>query len=352
MQLAALGWSDFFQQQLTNSNGLTPARVSSQHRGIYRVLTAEQEMVATVSGRLRQIAAGPQDFPVVGDWVLVSPRPEERRATIQCVLERRTKFSRRAPGRRTEEQVLAANLDTVFAVTSLDGDFSVRRLEHYLLIARENGIAAVVLLNKSDLCDAQRRAELAAQAALAGAPVHVISSHRGDGLDAIAPYLQPGKTVALLGSSGVGKSTLVNRLMGRELLRTAPVRAEDSKGRHTTSHRQMVLLPSGVLVVDTPGMRELQLWAGEDACGAAFDDIERIAAGCRFRDCRHADEPGCAVAQAVADGALDPGRLENFHKAQKELRYLATQQDYWAALAEKRRWKAIHKLVRDYHPRG
>ncbi len=350
MDLLHLGWSDFFAQQFQEYGwqNLAPARIAAQHRDLYRAYGEQGELVASVSGSLRSQATGPQDFPVVGDWVVVRPRPRERSATIHAVLRRRMQFSRKVAGRVTAEQVAAANVDTAFLMMGLDGDFNLRRLERYLVVTYESGAAPVVLLNKRDLCDAGDLAGklVAVEAVAPGVPVHAMSATTGDGLDALAPFLAVGRTAALLGSSGVGKSTLINRLLGRDALRTAPVREHDSRGRHTTTQRKLVLLPDGGMIIDTPGMRELQFWSAADGANTAFADVSEIAAGCRFHDCSHRAEPGCAVLQAVGQGQLDAGRLENFHKMRAELAALERRQDALKARSYKRYAGSIERSLR------
>jgi ribosome biogenesis GTPase len=243
-------------------------------------------------------------------------------------------------------QVLAANVDTVFLVMGLDGDFSLRRIERALVLAWESGAVPVVLLNKSDVCDdvPRRRAEV--EAVAPGVPVCVIAAKPGEGLDSLAPWLVPGRTVALLGSSGVGKSTLVNRLLGREKQRTREVLEAGQRGRHTTSHRELIPLPGGALLLDTPGLRELQLWSDEAGLQATFGDVHELSSACRFTDCRHGTEPGCAVRAAVEEGRLDASRLDSFRKLQAELRALEIREDPFKRREERSRWKAIHKSLR------
>jgi len=331
------------------AEGLAPGRVVAGHTGLLRVRTGEGEELAVVAGSLRHKARGPEERPAVGDWVALRPREPGHRAVVQAVLPRRTAFVRRAAGKRDVAQVLAANVDTVFLVMGLDGDFSLRRIERALVLAWESGALPVVLLNKADLCDdvPSRRAEV--ESVAPGVPVLAIAAKRGEGLDALAPWLEPGRTVALLGSSGVGKSTIVNRLLGRERQKTQEVLAADQRGRHTTSHRELILLPGGALLLDTPGLREIQLWSDEAALDTTFGDVRELAAGCRFTDCRHDTEPGCAVRAAAAEGRLDTARLESFHKLQAELRALEIREDPLRRRDERARWKAIHKAMR--HPK-
>jgi ribosome biogenesis GTPase len=353
MKLEMLGYSSFHQESFSgvSGDGLVPGRVTSGHTHVYRVCTEEGEWLAEVSGRLRYGAGGPQDFPAVGDWVAVITRPAEGRASIHFVLPRRSAFVRRAAGERDQPQVLAANVDTVFLVAGLDGDFNPRRVERALVLAWESGADPVIVLNKADLAvDIEaRRQEM--EGAASGVPVLVVSARDGSGLDALCPYLVAGRTIALLGSSGVGKSTIANRLLGDERLRTAAVRAHDQRGRHTTTHRELLFLPGGAILLDTPGLREIQLWAGDEALAAAFSDVSALARRCRFRDCRHQGEPGCAVQAAVESGTLAEDRLASHHKLERELRHRRVQEDAGLQRAEKARWKAIHKAARKHRPR-
>ena len=351
--LAALGWSPRLESAFEpyRARGLEPARVSLEHTHIYRVLGGQGEVLARVAGRLRHHAGTRSDYPAVGDWVAVEPDAHGGEARIHAVLPRTSRFSRRAAGDVTEEQIVAANIDTVFLVAGLDGDFNPRRLERYLLVARESGAAPVIVLNKADLADDPRARAAEVQAAAEDVPVHAVSCHAPETLEPLWRYLQPGRTAALLGSSGVGKSTIVNRLIGHELLRTRDVRESDSRGRHTSTSRQMVILPEGGILIDTPGMRELQLWETGEGLASTFGDIEALAEGCRFRDCRHRGEPGCAVAAAVDAGALDAVRLASFHKLQDEQAHQTRQQDERGRIEEKRRGRigarALRKRLED-----
>lgn len=344
VSLDDLGWADHFAHAFEPfaAEGLTPGRVVFEHTHIYTVLTEAGEILARVSGRLRHHAAGRQDFPAVGDWVALARRTHGGRATIRAVLPRRSRFARKVAGARMEEQVVAANVDTVFLVAGLDGDFNLRRIERYLVLARESGAMPVVVLNKADLCP-EPEARIAEVEALAlGLPVLAVSAKGGQGLPALLSYLRPRETVAFLGSSGVGKSTIVNALVGRQMLHTREVRARDSRGRHASTSRQLIVLPNGGLVIDTPGMRELQLWEVSEGLTGTFEDIEALGAECRFRDCRHRDEPGCAVKAAAADGRLAEARLANYRKLQEEIDRLDGMQE------RKRRAKILSRAVKNY----
>jgi ribosome biogenesis GTPase len=331
---------------------LTLARVTFSHRDRYRLIADCGDLDAEGSGALWYRATlddgRSAGLPVVGDWV--AARVIDRgQAIVEAVLPRRTLFARRAAGRREEPQPIAANIDLVFLVCGLDGDFNLRRLERYLTLSVESGAAAVVVLNKSDLCG-DVAARIAEAAAVSGAaPVVAVHTRSPEGIDALRPYLGDGRTVALVGSSGVGKSSLVNRLLGEDRLRTAEVRESDSRGRHTTSHRELIELPAGGALIDTPGMRELQLWAGEDAVDRAFDEIAVLAAACRYRDCTHSGEPGCAVESALGDGSLAPERWQSYRKLRGEAQRHEALADPMLALERKRKWKRIHKAAREIY---
>ena len=299
------------------------------------------ELAAELPGRVRHRAASRIELPAVGDWVAVQPGPAEGKAVVRAVLPRQSAFVRKEAGAHTEGQVVAANVDVVFLVNGLDHDLNLRRLERYLTVVWESGAAPVVLLNKADLCpDVEERIGEVQTVAL-GVPVLAISATSGDGLEALDGHMAEGRTAAFLGSSGVGKSTIINRLLGAEVLKTSPVRSDDSRGRHTTTHRELIHVPGRGIVIDTPGMRELRLWADEDGLGRAFADVEALAAQCRFRDCAHRGEPGCAVQAALAEGTLDPGRWLSYGKLQRELRHLEQRQNHKARLAQKARGKQI-----------
>lgn len=326
--------------------GHQPARVAVEFNHLCRLYVDGGEVDAVVSGRLKHHAASRSDLPAVGDWVVARMRPDEDRASIVHVLPRRSRFSRKVAGAVTDEQVVAANVDVVFLVMALDADFSPRRLERYLLLARDSGAAPVVLLTKPDL-SADVSVQVADVVAVAGGlPVHVLNPRSGEGAETIRAYVVRGRTCALLGSSGVGKSTIVNRLVGADVRKTRAVREADAKGRHTTTHRELVPVPGGGLLLDTPGMRELQLWDVGDAVEQTFEDVERHAPGCRFSDCRHRIEPGCAVKAAVDAGALPPERLASYLALQDELTHLARLQDQRALLEQKRRGRIGAKALR------
>ena len=346
--LTALGWSEFFERAFEpyRDLGHFAGRVVLEERGAYRLYTGHGEVNARVRGKLRFDSESAADFPAVGDWVSVATRERDGVAQIHAVLPRRSKFSRKAAGANSEEQVVAANVDTVFLVQGLDHDFNLRRLERYIVAAFESNAAPVVVLSKADLCEDVDQKLSAAELVAPGTPVHAISSISGLGLGTLEQYIQPGVTVAFLGSSGAGKSTLINRIVGEEVQKTAEVREHDSRGRHTTTHRELLVLKTGGLLIDTPGMRELQLWDAGSSLGEAFSDVESIAAACYFTNCRHQNEPGCAVREALSDGTLDVDRYESYVKLERELEYLDSRMDERLNLKRKHREKKLHRAYR------
>lgn len=341
--LQDLGWAEGHQTEFEPhaAAGLTPARVAAQHRGAYVLFSELGELRAQPAGRLAHEAGGAADLPAVGDWVAAAARPVEGAATIRHILTRRTKFSRKVALDAAEEQVLAANVDAVFLVMSLNEDYNLRRLERYVATAWESGAQPVILLTKTDLCPDWELRVLEVESTAYGVPVHAISALTGDGIETVRSYLAPGRTIALLGSSGVGKSTLVNTLAGAEILATAAIREDDGEGRHTTRHRQLVLLPGGGLVIDTPGLRELQLWDVSDGVSETFADVEELAARCRFSDCSHRSEPGCAVRAAIEDGTLPFARWASYKKLQRELAHLERRLDKRLESEERKRWAKV-----------
>jgi ribosome biogenesis GTPase len=346
IDLNDLGWDAGWTQAFAPYAGdqLVPGRVAIEFNYIYRVFAASGELQTQHAGRLRHQA---DSLSAVGDWVAIRPTPGEAAGTIEAILPRRSKFSRKVAGELTEEQIVAANIDTVFIVMGLDGDYNPRRLERYLLLAYESGARPVVILNKADVAEHLSEDLDEIQALAVGIPVHALSAKQGTGIEAIYAYLGSGKTGALLGSSGAGKSTLVNALLGEERFKTMDVRAHDSRGRHTTRHRNLILLPERRgLLVDTPGMRELQLWSQGDGARETFEDIVELAQSCHFTDCRHRDEPRCAVKQAIEEGTLAADRLEGFLKLQDELKSLDARKDVRAHIDEKRKIKSVNQSLK------
>ena len=314
-----LGFNERLYQEASQYEGLVLGRVVAQHRDQYSVAMESSEIMAEISGKMRYQAQSMLDYPVVGDFVMLD-RDQNRtgKAQIQHLLSRKTVFLRKAAGTGQQMQVVAANIDTVFICMAMDGDFNLRRLERYLAIAWDSGAVPVVVLTKSDLCADQKNRIAAAEAVAPGVDILTTSSIAENGVEVIKPYVIPGNTVVFVGSSGVGKSTLLNRLLGEEQIATREVR-KDGKGRHTTTHRELKILPAGGAVIDTPGMRELGLETAD--LSRAFQDIEALAASCRFHDCTHQHEPGCALRQAVNQGMLEEKRLASFLKLRQEVRY-------------------------------
>jgi len=351
--LSVLGFGPFFEQQLQPSrlDEVIVARVAAERRGAYEVWTTAGAGRAQLAGRLR-LELEDAAPPGVGDWVVVKDAPgPDRTAVIERVLDRRTVFTRGAAGRQARVQVVAANVDLVFVVCGLDADFNLRRIERYLARVWASGAEPAVILNKADICDdlAQRVSDVERHCPCV--PIHVTSALRAEGIEAVRGCVRGGMTVALVGSSGAGKSTLVNALLGEQRMRTGEVRASDGRGCHVTTHRQLVLLPGGGLLLDTPGMRELQL-LDDEGIDTVFGDIAALATRCRYRDCRHDTEPGCAVKEAVESGALDADRFEHYRKLEREAQANELRHDehrrrqaerVWGQLSDEvaqlRRWK-------------
>jgi len=345
--LTSYGWSDRLQNDFAPyaADGLIPGRLLIPQRGSYRLVTDDGEIDARATGALMQTAAE-SERPAAGDWVAVEPRPGETTALVHHVLPRTTAFIRKASGPRGGAQVVAANVDVAFLVASLNADLNLRRLERYLATTYESGAQPVVVLTKADLSDDPAAAVAEVRTVALDAPVVAISSKTGVGLDALMAHLPAGRTAVLLGSSGAGKSTLLNALAGEQRMDTGAIREADDRGRHTTTHRELVLLPSGGLILDTPGMRELGLWEADAGVSAAFEDVEALAAACRFSDCSHGREPGCAVQAAIASGALPETRWRAYEKLQAELAFEHRKEDPKAAQENKKLWISRHKAAR------
>jgi ribosome biogenesis GTPase / thiamine phosphate phosphatase len=352
--LEALGWTDFFQRQIQDDERARSriARVVAEHRGAWR-LAGEFDGLAELSGRVRRDAATPAAWPAVGDWVCATAGERDERAAIRRVLDRRSTLSRAAAGTSVEQQVVAANVDTIFIVTSFNEDLNANRLDRYLTMVWESGAVPVVVINKMDISGEAAAVVDAMRARLPFVDVLAVSALAEGGADALAGYLQPARTIVLVGSSGVGKSSLINRLVGQDALAVSGIREADGKGRHTTTARQLVALPGGALLIDTPGMRELQPWGLDAGLATAFDDIAALAESCRFGNCTHAGEPDCAVAAAVREGRLDVGRLESFRRLGAEAAFEARKHDKAAAAEAKRRWKQLSQSQKTmYRDRG
>jgi len=348
MSLSRWGWNSYFEAMWneTDREDAVPARVVAQHRKGWRIAGTFGECLAEPSGKLRLAAEAGADWPAVGDWVSVQINGPCDLALVRAVLPRRSQFIRKAPGTRIEGQVIAANVETALVISALDGDVNPRRAERYIAQCWEFGVRPVLVLNKADACEDACAQAVAMQSVALDLPVHVVSARTGQGIEEVERLFLPGQTFVLLGSSGVGKSTLANRLLGQSLQKVNDVRANDGRGRHTTTTRELFVLPGGALLIDTPGLRELQLWNGEEGLAQTFADIHLLAAGCRFTNCRHETEPGCAVQAAVQVGTLNLARLENHRKLIREEEFLQRKMDPEARSDEKQRIKRLTREAR------
>lgn len=346
MKLSDLGWNVFFENSFRKleKNDLIPARVSRSHGQKCMIYGTFGESVAEVSGKFLYNSFSSSDLPTVGDWVAVQHFVSEQYAIIHHLLPRKNSFSRKFPGKSSSAQILSANTDTIFITCGLDHEFNTRRIERYLTMALEHETEPVILLNKADICPDLDGCCAEAESVAVGAPVVPISAMTGEGFGSIRAYGKPGKTSSFLGSSGVGKSSIINRLLGKDKQQIQTVRERDSRGRHTTTYREMIILPEGGLIIDNPGMRELQPYKEEEGIGDAFKDIEGFSTRCRFRDCKHEGEPDCAVHMALSEGLIDHHRFENYLQLKKEARYLAEKQKMNPKSLERARWKKISKL--------
>lgn len=350
MDLKELGWNEQRNTDLTvlNKPDLLPARVLTGGSNLCYVVCANGELKAQISGKFGHDAGEKKDLPVVGDWVAIEVIDSGNRAIVHSILPRTSAFTRKEAGKRTEAQVIAANIDTVFLVSGLDAEYNLARIERYLTVAWESGAQPVIVLNKADSCVGTQDKVEAVQAIAGDIPVLPVSALENMGLDALYSYIRFGRTVAFLGSSGVGKSTLINKLLGADRQKVRDVRAQDSRGRHTTVSSELFILPDGGLLIDTPGMREIQLWDSAAGLSGAFEDIENLARKCRFNDCRHEKEPGCAVKDALADGRIDIRRYESYSKLRQELQDLAGRQDAKQKLVRKKKNKALAIRIKQY----
>jgi ribosome biogenesis GTPase / thiamine phosphate phosphatase len=350
--LKELGWDLYFEAVWRSQQrpDCVPGRVVSQQRGLWRIAGDFAECWAGPSGKLRSAGEANGEWLVVGDWVAAELTGENQRAAIQAILPRRTRFARKVAGKGVEEQVIAANVDTLLLVCALDGDFNLRRLERYLAQCWASGVVPVVVLNKADQCDDVVARTLETQRIANGVPVFALSALAGEGIDVLRTFLSAGlsaaQTIVVLGSSGAGKSTLLNRLLGREVQKVQAVRERDGRGQHTTTTRELFLLPCGAVAIDTPGLRELQLWDAEEGMARAFADIDELASQCRFRDCRHGVEPGCAVRAALENGELDPERLASRRKLEREQEFLRRKVNAAAREDARDRMKVMERVRR------
>lgn len=344
--LEQLGWGSHFEPAAGEiTEDLIPARVAEEQRGAYLLFAERGPLEATVSGRMMHEAAAREDYPAVGDWVLARKLPREERAVIHRMLPRRTRLSRKVAGTKVDEQIIAANVDTVFLVSSLNAELNLRRIERYLSVIWESGAMPVIVLNKADLAEDASILLALVEGVAPGVDLHTTSAATGEGVDALRRYLAVGRTAAFIGSSGVGKSSLVNRLLSGEVMEVSHISNYD-KGRHTTTSRQMLAVPDGGLIIDTPGLRELGLWDADAGLGMAFSDVEQLARACSFSDCQHRSEPGCAIQAALDSGDLDYDRLESYRKLQREQLFIEGKKNPRLREEQHRKWKQIAKANR------
>lgn len=359
MQLEKLGWNDFFQVHfdLVNNEKLSPARIAQVQKGGYSIFYDQGTCMARVSGKFRHQIRDHADLPAIGDWVVVDLTMGNNTAIIHGLLPRKSKFSRKAvlsggmpeSGGKTAEQVLAANVDIVFLVSGLDDDFNIRRIERFMTIAWDSGAAPVIILNKMDLCHDLLSRIKDVKDSLFDVPVIAVSAIKTTGLDLLMEYLSPGRTSVFLGASGVGKSTIINSLLGYERQKTNTVRGFKDRGRHTTTYREMIILPGGGLIIDTPGIREIQPWDDNAGINRTFKDVEQLAQGCRFRDCKHENEPGCAVRAAIREGKIEEDRLVSYLKLQREMQYLEDRKEERGRQGGKAQWeKQVARFSRQW----
>jgi ribosome biogenesis GTPase / thiamine phosphate phosphatase len=349
--LKEYGWNNTCEVnwKKINNEKYVPGRVTLEHKKMYRVITTEGEWLCVCSGSMQYDATERKDFPAVGDWVAVEKMPGEERGIIHAILPRISLFSRKVAGMTIAEQIIAVNIDIVFLVMSMNKDFNARRLERYLVAAYDSGATPIVVLTKKDMCDDPSFYVEKAQSIALGAEIFAVSNVTGEGIDELTALLKNNKTAALLGSSGVGKSSLINAILGSEMMAVQDIREDDAKGRHTTTHRELIKIPTGGILIDTPGMREFQLWDNNESLDSGFQDINELANNCKFNDCQHNNEPGCAIQNALSTEELAEDRYSSYLKLQKELAFLDRKMDRAAQAGERNKWKKITKSMRN-HP--
>lgn len=349
MELKKLGFNAFVEKHFEQNKkrNLSIGRICAEYKESYKLFSELGELSAIISGKFRNNCKTKENFPAVGDWVLFELFDKESKAVIQKILPRKSKFSRKVAGKETQEQIIASNVDFAFIVCALNYDFNLRRIERYLSLVWQSGATPVIVLTKTDLCEDINKRITEVESIALGVDIHAISNISVNGIDILHKYFSENKTVILLGSSGVGKSSLINNLAKEEVMKVNILRNGIEKGRHTTTHKQMIILQNGGLIIDAPGIRELQLWDAEEGISQSFNDIEEIARHCKFNNCTHVDEPDCAVRKVIENKLLDKKRLENYLKVQKEQEYLTNRQSQSAAKVEKDKWKAIHKQIRN-----
>jgi ribosome biogenesis GTPase len=348
VELVDFGWDEGFEDRFREyrENSLLPARVTEANRLIYKLVSEKGELMGKLSGRFRHSCQSKGDYPTVGDWVAYKPTEQKGFVPIQGLVERKSRFMRKVAGKLSEEQVIAANIDTIFIVSGLDQDYNIRRLERYVTLASEGNAEYVFILNKADLRTDIEKLTSEIRNLFGDVPVYAISALQNLGLEQITPHIKAGKTVVFLGSSGAGKSTIINRLLGEERQKTGHVSYHDGRGRHITTSKNLIVLPNGAIVIDTPGLRELQMLCTGEGLKNAFSDIEEYAKECRYRTCTHTNEPGCAVQEAVKEGKIGEGRLGNYHKLRKEIAYNLTKHDARFQNKRSRFWKTVSKQAK------